>query len=199
LPVATQPLIADAVVVRHLTYECGVRFSNLSPEARGTLEKYLFARTCQFGWLSTRRLFSSWRQLAGTTTVTLLAALVILFGGRQLAFNATLPIDSAWLDLALVLLAMAPPALIITLGYGLHLAPPEVRDVLLFGSDPLGMLQRNLDAVRRSFGLSRRETESLVDLHVLDWRLPAMRVRVFLRLLFVFVLFYALLCTLATR
>ncbi len=201
LPVASQPLIADAVVVRHLAYECGVRFSNLAPEARGTLEKYLFARTCQFGWLSTRRLFSSLRQLAGTSIVTLLAALVCLFGGRQLALNATLPqaIDPAWLDLALVLVAMAPPALILTLGYGLHLAPPEVRDVLLFGSDPLAMLQKNLDAVRRSFGLSRKESESLVDLHLADWHLPAMRVRVFLRLLFVFALFYALLCSLATR
>jgi hypothetical protein len=194
LPSGDEPLIAAGTVVRQLTYECGVRFADLTPSARGELEKYLFVRTCVFGWFSYRRLFVSWQHLFATWLLFALTGIVLLFGGRELLAPMALPpAVRSGADLALVALTMAPFAFVSSLFYGLRLGPPHFRDALLYGRRPAQTLAAQIEAIRRSFGLSSVEVESLRDIHLANWRLPQQWLAIRARHVTVFVLIFALL------
>ena len=194
LPTADEPLIVNGTVVRLLTYECGVRFTNLNPSARGDIEKYFFVRTCVFGWFNYRRLFASWQQLFATWLLLGLSGVVLLFGGRELLAPMQLPANvRSGAELVLVGLTMAPVAFITSLVYGLRLGPPHFRDALLYGRHPDRTLSQQIEAIRRSFGLSSAEVHSLRDLHLDDWRLPQNWTAIHIRHGIVFALVFALL------
>lgn len=194
LPTADEPLIVNGLVVRQLTYECGVRFTDLQPAARGEIEKYFFVRTCVFGWFNYRRLFASWQHLFATWLLLGLSGVVLLFGGRELLSSMLLASEArTGAELVLVALTMAPVAFVTSLVYGLRLGPPQFRDALLYGRAPDRVMSEQIEAIRRSFGLSSAEVHSLRDLHLDDWRLPQSWTAIHIRHATVFVLVFALL------
>ena len=194
LPTADEPLMINGVVMRLLTYECGVRFTDISPTARGDIEKYFFVRTGVFGWFNYRRLFASWQHLFATWLLLGLSGIVLLFGGRELLTPIAMSAEAHTIaEFVLVGLTMAPVAFVTSLVYGLRLGPPQFRDALLYGRHPERTLAEQIEAIRRSFGLSSAEVQSLRDMHLDDWRLPQYWTAIYIRHATVFALVFGLL------
>lgn len=162
--------IFNARVVRDQPDEAGLQFEDLSETQNALLEKYVFLRTCQFGWMNHRRWFINRQALATVLLVTLAACVVLTFGGLQLIERLGITIDDKPYAVAgFSFAAMSPFCYIATVAIAMFMGPPAWRDFLLFGEDPEAVYAEQVAAIRKAFGFSRLELKSLREIHPKTW------------------------------